>query len=140
MNTTLSVLTLEPVNVSKAKLWTGRVLTGVPALFLFVDGAMKQLQLPEVIEASAKIGFQPSTLPVLGVIEILAVLCLCFRRTAALGAVVLTGYLGGAVATHVRLGDPLLTHTLMPVFFATLIWGGLALRNDRIRALSPAAR
>jgi hypothetical protein len=140
MNTTLSALTLDPVRVSHAKLWTGRVLTGVPALFLFVDGVMKQLDLPQIIEASAKIGFQRSTLPILGAIEILAVLCLCFRRTAALGAVVLTGYLGGAVATHVRLGDPFLTHTLMPVLFATLVWGGLALRNERIRALSPAAR
>jgi hypothetical protein len=140
MNTTLSAVTLEPVNVSKAKLWTGRVLTGVPAFLLFVDGVMKQLDLAQVVEASAKIGFQRSTLPILGLIEILAVLCVCFRRTAALGAVVLTGYFGGAVATHVRLGDPLLTHTLMPVFFATLIWGGLALRNDRIRALSPAVR
>jgi hypothetical protein len=140
MNTTLPALTIEPVNVSKAKLWSGRVLTGLPALFLFVDGVMKQLNLQQVVEASAKIGFQRSSLPIIGIIEILAVVCLCFRRTAALGAVVLTGYLGGAVATHVRLDDPLLTHTLIPVFFATLIWGGLALRNDRIRALSPAAR
>ena len=135
MNTTLSTVTLAPINTSKAKLWIGRVLTGLPALFIFVDGLMKQLHLPQVIEASEKIGFHRSTLPLLGALEIISVLLLCFRRTAALGAVLLTAYLGGAVATHVRLGDPLFTHTLFPVFFAIAIWGGLALRNDRIAAL-----
>lgn len=136
MNTTLPTVTLAaPALPSKAKLWIGGVLTGLPALFIFVDGVVKQLDLPNVIEASEKIGFHRTTLPILGLIEILCVICLWFRRTAAFGAVVLTAYLGGAVATHVRLGDPLFTHTLFPVFFAIAIWGGLALRNDRILAL-----
>lgn len=122
---------------SKTKLWVGRLLTGLPALFLAVDGVMKFLNLPEVVEASAKIGFQRPTLPVLGAIEVLSVLFLSFRRTAPFGAVLISAYLGGAVATHVRLGDPLFSHTLFPIYFALLIWGGLYLRDERVRALSP---
>jgi hypothetical protein len=122
---------------SKARLWVGRVLSGLPALFLLWDGLMKVLSIPLVIEASEKIGFHRSTLPVLGAIEVFSVILLSIRRTAAFGAVLISAYLGGAVATHVRLGDPLFSHTLFPIYVAALIWAGLYLRNDRVRALSP---
>ena len=122
---------------SKTRLWVGRVLTGLPALFLLWGGLMKVLTVPQVIEASEKIGFHRSTLPLLGAIEILSVILISIRRTAAFGAVLISAYLGGAVATHMRLGDPLFSHTLFPIYVAALIWAGLYLRNDRVRALSP---
>ena len=125
------------ISTPKTKLWLGRLLTGLPALFIAVDGLMKFLDLPQVVEASAKIGFQRATLPVLGAIELVSVVLLSIRRTAPFGAVLLSAYLGGAVATHVRLGDPLFSHTLFPIYFAALIWAGLYLRDERVRALSP---
>jgi hypothetical protein len=125
------------VSTQKSKLWLGRLLTGLPALFIAVDGLMKFLDLPEVVEASAKIGFQRATLPLLGGLELVSVVLLSIRRTAPLGAVLISAYLGGAVATHVRLGDPHFSHTLFPIYFALLIWAGLYLRDERVRALSP---
>jgi hypothetical protein len=112
-------------------------MTGLPTLFLAWDGAMKFLNIPQIVEASERIGFHRSTLPILGAIEILSVILISIRRTAPFGAVLISAYLGGAVATHVRLGDPLFSHTLFPIYFAALIWGGLYLRNERVRALSP---
>jgi hypothetical protein len=82
-------------------------------------------------------GFYQGRLTLLGVVELAAVLLLAVRRTRPLGAVLITAYLGGAVATHVRLGDPLLTHTLFPIYLALAIWGGLVLTDERVRALSP---
>jgi hypothetical protein len=82
-------------------------------------------------------GFGRSTLPFLGTILLAGVLLTCVHRTRVFGAVLLSAYLGGAVASHVRMGDPLLTHTLFPIYFAALIWGGLYLRDERVRALSP---
>jgi hypothetical protein len=134
----LTAATLVPTaSSSKTRLWVGRVLTGLPALFLVWDGLIKFLSIPQVVEASERVGFHRSTLPVLGAIEIVSVILISIRRTAAFGAVLISAYLGGAVATHVRLGDPLFSHTLFPIYFAALIWGGLYLRNERIRALSP---
>jgi hypothetical protein len=124
---------------SKVKLWVGRVMTGLPLLFLTWDGVMKFTNVPQVVEASAKVGFQQSTLPFLGAIELLSVLLIAFRRTRVFGAVLISAYLGGAVATHVRMGDPLFSHVFSPVYFAALIWGGLYLRDERVRALSPFA-
>jgi hypothetical protein len=136
--------TLDPVHTSASrsrlklsKATFGWLISGLPLLFLACDGLMKFLNLPEVVEASAKVGFQRATLPLLGAVEVVSVILISLRRTAPFGAVLISAYLGGAVATHVRLGDPLLTHTLMPVYFAALIWGGLYLRDARVRALNP---
>ena len=128
-----------PAAPSRGKVWTGRVLAGLPLLFLTWDAAMKLLAVPQVVEASSRLGFAPGTLPVLGVAELAAVVLTLVRRTRVLGAVLLTAYLGGAVETHVRLGDPLLSHTLFPIYFAALIWGGLSLLDARIREASPFA-
>lgn len=124
----------------RKRLWAGRVLTGVPLLFLAFDGIVKFLNVPGVVEASEKIGYHRSTLPLLGAVELLAVLLVSFRRTAPFGAVLVSAYLGGAVATHVRLGDPLFSHTLAPIYFAALIWAGLCLRDERVLRLSPFRR
>jgi hypothetical protein len=131
------VTALDAQTSSKAKLWTGRIMTGLPLTFLAFDGVMKLVAIPEVVEGSAKVGFQQSTLPFIGTIELLAVVLTCIHRTRVFGAVLLSAYLGGAVATHVRMGDPLFSHTLFPVYFAALVWGGLYLLDGRVRALSP---
>lgn len=123
---------------SKAKVWTGRVMTGLPILFLVWDAAMKIANIPEVVAASERIGFHKATLPFIAVIELLSVVLLSLKRTRVFGAVLISAYLGGAVATHVRIGDPLF-NILFPIGFAGLIWGGLYLRDERVRALSPFA-
>jgi hypothetical protein len=128
-----------PTAPSSGKRWTGRILAGLPLLFMAWDATVKLIQIPMVVEASAKIGFARSTLPVLGTLELAAILFTLFPRTRVFGAVLLTAYLGGAVAIHVQHGDPLLTHTLFPVFFASLIWGGLTLLDQRVRGVSPLA-
>ena len=132
----LAQLSTAPAS-SPGRVWTGRVLAGLPLLFLTWDAVVKLAAVPQVVEASARLGFAKSSLPVLGAVELAAVLLTLFRRTRVFGAVLLTAYLGGAVETHVRLHDPLFTHTLFPIYFAALIWGGLSLVDSRIRAASP---
>jgi hypothetical protein len=128
----VSEIALEaPQGLSKTRLWTGRIMTGFPLLFLALDGVMKFVANPQVVEGSARVGFQASTLPFLGVV------LTSIHRTRVFGAVLISAYFGGAVATHVRMGDPLFSHTLFPIYFAVLIWGGLYLRDERVRALSP---
>jgi DoxX-like family len=118
--------------LSKRRLWTGRILSGLPALFLFVDAVGKLVKPAPVVEG---------TLPRISRIVLLACTVLyVIPRTAILGAILLTGYLGGAVATHVRVGSPLFTHMLFPVYVGLLIWGGLYLRDERLRALIPLRR
>ncbi len=112
-------------------------LTGVVALFLAMDGAMKLMDLPQVKSATAQLGW-PARLDVtLGVIEAACVVLYLVPRTAVLGAVLLTGLLGGAIATHVRVGDPLFSHVLFGVYVGLMAWGGLWLRDARVRALLP---
>ncbi len=116
----------------------GRILTGAAVLFLTVDAVLKLLELPPVVEGSAKLGYPPSTVFGMGAVLLACVVTHVIPRTAVLGAVLLTGYLGGAIATHVRVGDPFLTHTLFPVYVAALIWGGLHLRDgSRLAAAVP---
>jgi ABC-type transport system involved in cytochrome c biogenesis permease component len=120
--------------ISKKRLWVGRIMSGVAVLFLLFDSSTKLLQVEAVMKAAAQIGYPPSTMFPIGLILLVCVVVYLIPRTAVLGAVLLTGYLGGAVATHVRVGDPLLSHTFFPIYFAVLIWGGLYLRDRRVRA------
>lgn len=140
MNTAIASHVAVPSDASSpstARLWVGRILTGLPMAFLGFDGLMKFLNIPEVVEASGKIGFAPSTLPVIGSVEIACLLLAMSYRTRIFSAVLVTAYLGGAVCTHIRLGDPLFSHVLAPIYFAIAIWGGLYLRDERVRAISP---
>jgi hypothetical protein len=130
--------TLAPAP-SRARLWTGRVMSALPVLFLIFDATMKIVRNPFVVEASAKIGFPDASIQPIGLVLLTCVVLYVIPRTAVLGAVLLTGYLGGAVATHVRLGDPLLSHTLFPLYFGVLLWGGLFLRDRRVRTIVPWA-
>lgn len=128
--------TLSPSS-SKTRRRAGITLSAVPAAFLVFDSAIKLVKIAAVVEGSARLGFSEWTARPLGIVLLASVLCYLFPRTAVLGAVLLTGYLGGAVAAHVRVDDPLLSHTLFPVYVALLLWGGLYLRDPRVRALAP---
>ena len=125
----------HPRDASTKALWAGRILTGLPVLFLIFDAFGKLLQPAAVVEGTVRLGFPASLLLAIGVVELAGIITYLVPRTAVLGAILLTGFLGGAVATHVRVGDPLLTHILFPVYVAALIWGGLFFREGRLRAL-----
>ena len=120
---------------SRGRIWTGRALSGLAAAFLLFDAAMKLILLPPVVKATHEIGFSEGSVFGIGLTLFLAVLVYLVPRTALIGAVLLTGYLGGAVATNVRIGAPLFTHLLAPIYVAVFIWGGLFLRDARVRAL-----
>jgi hypothetical protein len=113
----------------------GRVLSGIAVLFLAFDATIKLAGAREAVDATALLGYQPHHMPILGLIEVACLVAYLVPRTAPLGAVLWTGYLGGAIATHLRLDSPLLTHVLFPTYVAALIWGGLYLRDPRVRAL-----
>jgi ABC-type uncharacterized transport system permease subunit len=125
---------------SRARLWTGRALSGLALLFLAFDSVMKLLQLAPAVEGTVELGYPASSLLTIGILEITCVVAYAIPRISVLGAVLLTGYLGGAIATHVRVENPLFSHTLFPIYIAALIWGGLYLRDARVRALLGAPR
>jgi len=120
---------------SRKALWTGRVLSGLVVLFLIFDAVIKLLKPPFVVEATVKLGYPETVIVGLGVVLLASVIAYLVPRTAPLGAILLTGYLGGAIATHLRVGDPLFSHTLFPIYVGALIWGGLFLRDARVRSL-----
>jgi hypothetical protein len=120
--------------------WTGRVLSGLPVVFLAFDAAMKLARVQPVAEASARLGLPEHVNGGLGVVLLTLLVLYLIPRTAVLGAVLITGYLGGAVAMHLRVGDPLASHTLFPVYVGTMVWAGLFLRDARVRALVGTSR
>jgi hypothetical protein len=119
---------------------TAWVLTGIAALFLTFDTVLKLAQLPAAVDGTVALGYPAHLVVVIGVIELICLVLYLVPSTAVLGAVFLTGYLGGAVATHVRIGSPLPSHTLFPIYVALLAWGGLYLREVRLRELLPLRR
>ena len=123
--------------VSKKALWAGRIISALPILFLLMDGVMKLVRPVVVVETTVKLGYPAAVILPLGIVLLVCTILYAVPRTSVLGAILLTGYLGGAVASHVRVGDPLLTHVLFPVYLAVLIWGGLWLRDERLRSLIP---
>ncbi|HYU53563.1 MAG TPA: DoxX family protein [Gemmatimonadaceae bacterium] len=129
-----------PSSVSTKRLWTGRVLSALGALFLLFDGVIHILKITPVVEAFAQLGYPLGTAGALGVIEIICVALYLLPRTSVLGAILLTGYLGGAIATQVRVGAPLFSTTLFPIYVALFVWGGLYLRDEAVRALIPLRR
>ena len=129
--------TTGQMDTSKAARRAGRVLSGIVVVFLGMDTLMKLLQLAPAVQGTAQLGYPVGMVLPLGVIEALSLIAYLVPRTSVLGAIVWTGYLGGAIATHVRLGDPLLTHVLAPTYVAAMLWGGLWFRNPRLRALLP---
>ena len=105
-----------------------------------MDGVMKIMKPDFVVKATVEMGYPEDAIFGLGVVVLICVILYIIPNTAVLGAILLTGFLGGAVATHVRHGDPLFSHVLSPVYFAILLWGGLYLREPRLSALVPLRR
>ena len=121
--------------VSKAQVWTGRIISILLAGLLIMGGVMDVMKPDFVVKTTTQLGYPEGMIQPLGVVVLICVILYLIPNTAVLGAILLTGYLGGAVATHVRAGDQLFSHVLVPVYFATLLWGDLYLRYQRVRAL-----
>lgn len=121
--------------ISGGKLWAGRILSGIAVAFLLMDAAGKLMQVQPVMEGSMQLGYPATTVVPMGVLLLVGVVLYVVPRTSVLGAIWLAAYLGGAVATHVRVGNPLATHVLFPVYVAAFVWGGLALRSPRLLTL-----
>ena len=122
--------------ISRKRLWTGYILSGLTTLFLLMDGIMKLFKPAFVVKATVQLGYPESTIVGIGTILVASTLVYIFPRTSVLGAVLLTGYLGGAVASNVRATMPLF-NVLFPVVLGGLLWAGLLLRDKRLEALLP---
>ena len=125
--------------MSKRMLWAGRILSGLAILFLLMDSAIKLVPIQAVYDSLTELGYPATTgfARMLGVITLAGTLLYAWPRTALLGAVLLTGLFGGAIATHLRLDHPLLSHTLFGVWLGLFAWGGLWLRDERVRRVMP---
>ena len=117
----------------RSTVWTGRTLTAVAVLFLIFDATVKLLQLTPAVDATAQLGFKASVLVPLGIIEVLCLAAYLVPQTSVAGAILWTGYLGGAVAAQLRVGNPLFSNVLFPVYVAALLWGGLWLRRLAVK-------
>ena len=122
---------------SKKGVWIGRFLSGLVVLFLIPDAVIKFIRPAPVVDAFAHLGLPLSLANTLGILLLVCTAVYVFPRTSVLGAILLTGYLGGAVATHLRAGDPLFSHVLFPTYLGVLLWLGLYLRDDRLRGSIP---
>jgi DoxX-like family len=128
------------VGVSTVRSWTGWIISGLIAVFMLFDAGGKFVRPAPVVDAFARIGWPIELASTLGAILLVCTLIYLVPQSAVLGAVLLTGYLGGAVATNLRMQNPLLTHTLFPVYLGVLIWIGLWLREPRVGSVFPLLR
>jgi DoxX-like family len=131
---------LRPAPIPKGQLWTGRVLSTIAVLFMLFDTIIHAIRGPQVVQGFAQLGFPLSIAIPLSTVEFIGIVLYVFPRTSVLGAILLTGYLGGAVAAQVRIGAPLLGFVLAPVYVAVFLWVGLYLRDERVRAVFPVRR
>ena len=125
---------------SRTVIWTGRTLSWLAVLFLLFDSTAKLLQVQPVVDGTLQLGYPRDIVFTLGAILLACVAAYVIPRTSVLGALLLTGYLGGAVATHVRVENPLFSHALFPTYSAALLWGGLILSDARLRSFLPIRR
>lgn len=125
----------EMAPAPRRRRWLGWLVTAFPALFLAADAVGKLLKPGPVVEGTVKLGYPETVLTGLGIVLLASTILYVIPRTSVLGAILLTGYLGGAVATHVRVSDPLFTHVLFPVYLGIVVWVGLCLRDPRVHAL-----
>jgi hypothetical protein len=126
--------------MASRNVWIGRVLSGLAVLFLTFDSVVKLLKLPVAVDSTTQLGYPEGVVFGIGIVELVCLVLYVVPRTSVLGAILFTGYLGGAIATHVRIGSPLFSHVLFPIYVAVLIWGGLMAREARLRALIPFRR
>ena len=127
---------IETASGSKTMLWVGRIISALTAIFLLMDGVMKLFKPALVVEATVKLGYPESVIVPIGIVLVVSTILYLVPLTSVLGAILLTGYLGGAVATHVRVGEGLFP-IVFAIIFGVLIWLGLYLRDDRLRTLVP---
>ena len=138
MTTRNSITLDEPMTTttpSKATLWISRIMSGLVILFMLADSIFKFIQPVEVVQGTIDLGWAAHHIAVIGALGLLSIVLYAIPRTAVLGAILLTGYFGGAIATHLRLDNPLFSHILFPVYLAILAWGGLWLRDERLRKI-----
>ena len=134
-NTTpFNATTASTQSASKAAIWTGRVLSGLAALFLIFDGVTKLMRVQPVIDSSIELGLPVTLAPIIGAVSLVCLVIHLIPRTAVLGAVLLTGFLGGAIAIQARIGAAPFS-MIFPVIMGALVWGGLFLRNAKVRRL-----
>jgi len=126
----------QPIVTSKVARWSGRILGALAIVFLLLDGVIKVLTLAPAVDATTQLGYPAGVVMGLGLLELACLLLYLFPRTAVLGAVLLTGYLGGAIATHVRAGSDLFS-MVFPLLIGLLLWGALYLVEPRLRLLLP---
>jgi len=134
------ISTTHSVAASAGAVWSARILTVIPILFLTFDTVIKLMRVDPVIDSFNQLGYPARLALAIGLLELVCLVLYIVPATSVLGAVLLTGYLGGAIATHVRVESPLLTHVLFPIYVALFLWGGLFLREPRLRMLIPARR
>ncbi|WP_341278621.1 DoxX family protein [Paenibacillus sp. FSL H8-0537] len=123
--------------ISKGRLWTSWIMSGLVILFMLFDGIMKLFKPAVVVESTIQLGFQEHHIVIMGVLALISTILYALPRTSFLGVVLLTGYFGGVIVTHLRLDAPLFSNTLFPVYLAVLAWGGIWLRNEQVRKLIP---
>jgi hypothetical protein len=122
--------------MTKRLLWTERLCSGIAVLFLLFDAVIKVINIPPVRESFSRLGYVTTVALGIGLLELGCLALYLIPRTSALGAVLFTGFLGGAVASHLRVGDPALTHVFFPLYVGALLWGGLLLRNEPLRGVA----
>ncbi len=127
-----SISEVGTVSASKKMIWAGRIMSGLVVLFLLFDGVVKLLRLPIAMEPTVRLGYPESLVLAIGIVELVCTVAYAIPRTSIFGAILLTGYLGGATATHVRVGDPF----FFPIVIGVLVWAGLYLRDERLRELN----
>ena len=127
--------------ISSGALWAGRALSALIVLFMIFDGVIKLPPLDIVTQTMVPLGWpaDPNVARMLGIIGLVSTAFYALPRTAVLGAILLTAYMGGAIATNMRIGSPLFSHTLFGVYLGVMLWGGLFLRDPKVRALIPFA-
>lgn len=128
---------MTAVPPSKGMVWTGRVLSAIPILMLLMSAVMKLMKPPAVLQGFAHYGYAENLIVVLGVLELVCTVIYAIPRTAVIGAILTTAYLGGATATNVRVGDP---SCIVTALLGVLVWAGLYARDTRLRALLPLTR
>jgi hypothetical protein len=128
---------MQTAPASKTSLWSGRIMSGLVVLFMLFDSAIKLMKLAPAVEGTARLGYPVSLVLPIGIVLLVCTVLYAIPRTSILGAILLTGYLGGAVASNVRMSNPLFGYVLFPVYVGALLWLGLFLRDARLRVLIP---
>ncbi len=129
-----------PKQKAGTKILISRILSGIAILFMLFDSITKLIKTPQVIEGTVKLGYPVSEIPVIGLILLILTILYIISQTSIFAAILITGYLGGAVASGLRIMSPLFSSTLFPVYFAVIVWGGLYLRDDFIKQFIPFRR